>query len=56
MGKPNTKSKREKQGSKRESRANGTDEFICKAAMGKQTWRTDMGRGEERVRCMERVM
>ena len=36
----------------------GTDEFICKAAMKKQTQRTDLwaqGRGKERVRCMERV-
>ena len=36
----------------------GTDEFICKAAMKKLTQRTDLqtqGRGKERVRCMERV-
>ena len=37
----------------------GTDEFICKAAMEKQTQRTDLwtqweGR-RERMRCMERV-
>ena len=34
------------------------DEFICKAAMEKQTQRADLwtwGKGEERVRCMERV-
>ena len=36
---------------------NGTEEFIYKAAMEKETYRidVDMGRGEERVRCMERV-
>ena len=36
---------------------NGTEEFIYRAAMEKQTQRIDMdmGRGEERVRCMERV-
>ena len=36
---------------------NGTEEFIYRAEMEKQTQRTlmDMGRGEERVRCMERV-
>ena len=36
---------------------NGTEEFIYRAAMEKQTWRIlmDMGRGEERVRCMKRV-
>ena len=37
---------------------NRTDEFICRAAMGKQTQRTDLwtsGRGEERMKCMERV-
>ena len=37
---------------------NGTEEFICRAAMEKQTENRlmDMRRGEERVRCMERVM
>ena len=42
---------------------NGTEEFICRAAMEKQKQRIDvqtyrridMGRGEERVRRMERV-
>ena len=37
---------------------NGTEEFIYRAAMEKQTQRIDlidMGRGEERVRCMKRV-
>ena len=36
---------------------NGTEEFICRATVEKQTQRTDlwMGRGEERVRCVERV-
>ena len=36
---------------------NGTEEFIYRVAMEKQTQRIlmDMGRGEERVRCMERV-
>ena len=36
---------------------NGTEEFIYRAAMKKQTENRlmDMGRGEERVRCMERV-
>ena len=36
---------------------NGTEEFIYRAAMEKQTENRlmDMGRGEERVRCMERV-
>ena len=35
----------------------GTEEFIYRAAMEKQTENRlmDMGRGEERVRCMERV-
>ena len=34
----------------------GTKEFIYRATMEKHTERlTDMGRGEERVRCMERV-
>ena len=37
----------------------GTDEFICRAAVEKQTYRTDLwtpGEGRrERVRCMERV-
>ena len=36
----------------------GIHEFICKAAMEKQMKRTDLltqRRGEERVRCMERV-
>ena len=37
----------------------GTDEFICRAAMEKQTQRTDLwtwgGAGEEKVRCMETV-
>ena len=35
---------------------NGTEEFIYRATVEKQTQRhMDMGRGEERVRCMERV-
>ena len=37
---------------------NGTEEFIYRATMEKQTQRIDfmdMGKGEERVRCMERV-
>ena len=36
---------------------NGTEEFIYRAAMEKQRENRlmDMGRGEERVRCMERV-
>ena len=37
---------------------NGTEEFIYRAAMEKQTQRIDLidlGRGEERVRCMKRV-
>ena len=36
---------------------NGTENFICRATMEKQSQRRlmDMGRGEERVRCMERV-
>ena len=42
-----------------ESKKNGTDEFIFRAAMEKQTWRTDLwtqGEGRrETVRCMERV-
>ena len=35
----------------------GAKEFICRAAMEKQTENRllDMGRGEERVRYMERV-
>ena len=35
----------------------GTEEFIYRATMEKQAQRIimDMGRGEERVRCMERV-
>ena len=35
----------------------GTDEFICKVTMEKQTENKlmHMGRGEERVRCMEGV-
>ena len=37
----------------------GTNEFICKAAMEKQTQRTDLwtwgGAGEEKVKCMETV-
>ena len=35
----------------------GTEEFIYRATMEKQTENRpmDMGRGEERVRCMERV-
>ena len=35
----------------------GINEFICRAAMEKQTQRTDLRtcRGQERVRCMERV-
>ena len=38
---------------------NGTEEFIYRAAMEKQTQQNrlmDMGRGEEAVRCMQRVM
>ena len=36
---------------------NGTEEFIYRAAMEKQTENRlmDMGRGEERVRCVDRV-
>ena len=36
---------------------NGTEEFIYRATMEKQTENRlmDVGRGEERVRCMERV-
>ena len=36
---------------------NGTEEFIYREIMEKQTENRlmDMGRGEERVRCMERV-
>ena len=36
---------------------NGTEEFIYRATVKKQTENRlmDMGRGEERVRCMERV-
>ena len=34
---------------------NGTEEFIYKAAIDIQNRLMDMGRGEERVRCMERV-
>ena len=35
---------------------NGTEEFTYRATVEKQTQRLmDMGRGEERVRCMERV-
>ena len=36
---------------------NGTEEFIYRAEMEKQTENSlmDMGRGEERVRCIERV-
>ena len=36
---------------------NGTEEFICKAALEKQTENRlmDMQKGEKRVRCMERV-
>ena len=35
----------------------GTDEFICRAAMEKQTENrlTDTGRVEGRVKCMEKV-
>ena len=36
----------------------GTDEFICRSAMEKQTQRIDLwtwGGEEERVQCMERV-
>ena len=35
----------------------GTEEFICRASLEKQTENRlmDMGRGEERVRCMGRV-
>ena len=32
-----------------EIQRDGTDEFICKAAMEKQRQRRDMGRGKERV-------
>ena len=41
----------------RKPRSNGTEEFIYRAAMEKQTGNRliDMERGEERVRCMERV-
>jgi len=37
---------------------NDTEEFIHRAAMEKQTENElmDMGRGEKRVRCMERVI
>ena len=41
-----------------ESRKNGTEEFIFRAAMGKtdiENRLMDMGRGEESVRCMEKV-
>ena len=40
------------------SRKNGTEEFIYRAAMEKQTENRlmDMGKWEERVRCMERVI
>ena len=38
-----------------ESRKNGTEEFIYRTAMEKQNRHMDMRRGEERVRCMERV-
>ena len=37
----------------------GTDEFICKAAMGEadiENRLMDMGRGEERVRCIDSNM
>ena len=36
---------------------NGTEDFIYRAAMEKQTQNRliDMGRGEEKLRCMERV-
>ena len=36
---------------------NGTEEFIYRATVEKQTQRIlmDMGRGEQRVKCMERV-
>ena len=37
---------------------NGSEEIIYRAAMEKQTQRidlTDIGKGEEKVRCMERV-
>ena len=36
---------------------NGTEEFICRAAAEKHIDNrlVDMGRGEERVRCVERV-
>ena len=36
---------------------NGTEEFIYKATMEKQTEKRlmDIGRGGDRVRCMERV-
>ena len=36
-----------------ESRKNGTEGFIYRAAMENRLMH--MGRGEERVRCMERV-
>ena len=35
---------------------NGTEELIYRAAMEKQNRFMDMGRGKERVRCMERVI
>ena len=42
-----------------ESKKNGSEEWsngeTDMAVMEKQTWRIDMGRGKERMRCMERV-
>ena len=41
-----------------ESRKMVLDEFICKTAMGEtdiENRLRDMGRGEDRVRCMERM-
>ena len=34
---------------------NGTEEFIYRATVEKQNILMDVGRGKERVRCMERV-
>ena len=44
--------------SQKKEKDNGADEFICKAAMEKQTQRTDLwtwGDGEEREKYMARV-
>ena len=40
-----------------ESRKNGTEKFIYRITMEKQTENRlrDMGKGKERVRCMERA-